>query len=120
MCIRDRVCDALLDAADDALVQARCGGDLLLREVQLAAAVDDLHDQVETVAERVEVGPAGRAFGLGFLLYLVEQVFEVRHVQPPTRRLKYDIKVIVVPALEDRSLRLGVASDTRSDGGVLP
>src|SRR5450830_782537 len=117
---RRGVCDALLDAADDALVQARCGGDLLLREVQLAAAVDDLHDQVETVAERVEVGPAGRAFSLGFLLYLVEQVFEVRHVQPPTQRLKYDIKVIVVPALEDPGLRLGAASDTRSGGGALP
>jgi hypothetical protein len=67
------------------LVQTGCGGDLLLREMQRAPAVDDLHDQVETVAKLVEVGPAGWAVRLGFFLYLAEQIVEVRHVQPPIR-----------------------------------
>ena len=49
-----------LDAADDALVKARRCRRLLLGQVQLATAVDDLHDQVETVAELVEGSPAGR------------------------------------------------------------
>ena len=71
---------ALLDAADDTLVQARCDSHLLLREVQFTAAVDDLHDQVEPVAELVEVGLASRAFRLGFKLNVAEQVFPVRHV----------------------------------------
>ena len=40
-------------------MQAGCGGHLLLSEVESAPAIDDLHDQVEAVAELAEVGLAG-------------------------------------------------------------
>jgi hypothetical protein len=48
--------------------------------VQLAPAVNDLHHKVVAIAECVEMRPASRAFRLGFIRNLVEQIFEVRHL----------------------------------------
>ena len=72
---------------------------------------EDLLHQIEDEAEAV--GPAGRAYRLGFILYLVEQVFEVRHAQPQCRPREYDVTAIVAPGLEGPGPRLGAVSDTR-------
>jgi len=49
------------------------------------AAVDDLDDEIEPVTVLVEVGPAGLAFRLGFVLTMAKRVFQVRHVGAPSR-----------------------------------
>lgn len=72
----------LLDAADHALMEARRRGHLLLGEAELAAPVDDLLDQVETVAQRVHVRPACLAFGLDLLVDPLKKIVEVRHSTP--------------------------------------
>jgi hypothetical protein len=53
--------------------------------MKLPATIDDLGEEVEAIAKGVEVGAPGRSLRLRFLVYLVEQVLEIRHGRPPVR-----------------------------------
>ena len=83
---RRGVRDALLNATDDALVQSRSGGNLLLRHVKRAPPVDDLGGEIEVVPQRLKLSTSAPTFGFGFRVSVFQKVIGVRHDRSPHHR----------------------------------